>query len=409
MQKRSSEKTVSLYPRFIFFLNCHFWAPVFFLYFVSRFTVSQVFLLEAVYYFSVSVLEVPSGYFSDRLNRKLTLLLAICFLAVACLLFFCGNLFFVFILGQISMAAGFAFVSGTDTALHYEALKRLGREAEYPTREAAAGGMAFLAGALSAVIGGIAGSYSLPLVYLFTFFSLAGALACVYRMDDPGRGDPASPSLTFPAQVKVLLHKALGRELRPVFLFAVFMTVLVHIPYEFYQPYLKNIPGAFGKAGPIGTGFHLAATMLAGAWSTRYITRLTKHYGAWSVLFTMTVCLVLLVSMMAISYDGLVAGLLLLRTVPKAIATPIINSLASPRLPDSQRGTYLSLQSLCGRLSYGIVLIVMAVISRFSEDPVKASLTGAAIMGCALVAWVVIEKRICTANGSDTVFKAQSD
>lgn len=404
MKARGVEKTVILYPRFMFLSNCHFWAPVFFLYFASRFSISQVFLMEAVYYFSVSVLEVPSGYFSDRLSRKWTLASAICFLGTASILFYSGTRFITFILAQMAMAAGFAFVSGTDTALHYEALKKLGRESEYARREAEVGGLVFLSGALAAVVGGVAGFFSLRLVYLFSFLGLSGALVCVCWMEDPGKSGPETPSLPFYTQVKVLMKRALGHELRPLFLFAVFLTVLVHIPYEFYQPYLKRIPGAFGGTGPLSTGFHLAATMLAGAWSTRFIPGLTRRYGAWSLLFATVFALVFLIALMAFSYHGFIACLLLLRTVPKALAYPVINALASPRLPDSRRSTYLSLQSLCGRLAYGCVLLVMSVVSRLSPEPLQGALTVAACIGIALVAWIVFEKRFADSGEFDTVF-----
>ncbi len=407
MKAGGVEKTVELYPRFMFLLNCHFWAPVFFLYFASKFSVSEVFLMEAVYYFSVSVLEVPSGYLSDRMSRKWTLGAAILFLGVASLLFYGGTLFPVFILAQVMMAAGFAFVSGTDTALHYEALKSLGREGEYAGREAAVGGTVFLAGAVAALVGGIGGFFSLRLVYLFTFFSLAGALSCLLMMTDPGKNDDHGGGLSFHAQVKALLKRALGDELRPLFLFAVFLTILVHIPYEFYQPYLKTVMGSAGGAGPLGAGLHLAATMGAGAFATRFIPGLTVRYGAWSVLFAVTAALLFLIAAMAFTYHGLIAFLLLLRTVPKAVAWPVINALVAPRLPDSRRSTYLSLQSLCGRLAYGAVLLAMSAGARFSEDPLRFALILAGCVGAALTAWLLLEKRLADLAGGCTVFSVE--
>jgi MFS family permease len=37
---------------------------------------SRVLRLEAIYYIAVVILEVPSGYFSDRFGRRQTLLIA---------------------------------------------------------------------------------------------------------------------------------------------------------------------------------------------------------------------------------------------------------------------------------------------------------------------------------------------
>ena len=47
----------------------HFWYPIFFLYFLARLPLVQVLQLEAIYYAGVVLLEVPSGWFSDRIGR----------------------------------------------------------------------------------------------------------------------------------------------------------------------------------------------------------------------------------------------------------------------------------------------------------------------------------------------------
>ena len=44
--------------------------PVFFLYFSSHLSLSEVLRLEALYCLAVVVLEAPSGYFSDRVGRR---------------------------------------------------------------------------------------------------------------------------------------------------------------------------------------------------------------------------------------------------------------------------------------------------------------------------------------------------
>jgi len=45
---------------------------IFFLFFKAHLEIKIVLLLEAIYYISVVLLEVPSGYFSDRIGRKIT-------------------------------------------------------------------------------------------------------------------------------------------------------------------------------------------------------------------------------------------------------------------------------------------------------------------------------------------------
>ena len=71
----------------------------------------QVIQLSAVYYLSVFVLEVPSGYFSDRIGRRTTLLIAACALILSYSCFIVGAGFWWFAAGQFLLATGIAMQS----------------------------------------------------------------------------------------------------------------------------------------------------------------------------------------------------------------------------------------------------------------------------------------------------------
>src|SRR6056297_3078966 len=94
-------RNVRLYPWYALAFNAYFWMPVFFLYFLRHMSLADVLRLEAIYYLGVVLLEVPSGYFSDRIGRKPTLLIANSALALAYLVFFLGDSFAVFALAQV--------------------------------------------------------------------------------------------------------------------------------------------------------------------------------------------------------------------------------------------------------------------------------------------------------------------
>jgi MFS family permease len=116
----------------------------------------------------VVLLEIPSGYFSDRYGRRPTLLIACGALLVAYAIFFFGNSFGDFALAQAFLAVGLVFNSGTDTSLHYDSLASLGREAEFGDREAVVAKDSILAGGLAAVIGGAVGIIDLRYAYLLS-------------------------------------------------------------------------------------------------------------------------------------------------------------------------------------------------------------------------------------------------
>ncbi|NIM72336.1 MAG: MFS transporter, partial [Gammaproteobacteria bacterium] len=73
------------------------------------------------------MLEVPSGYFSDRVGRRPTLILSAAGWAGGSIIFCTTSSFAPFLLAQFLYAFGMAMKSGSDTSLLYESLRALGR------------------------------------------------------------------------------------------------------------------------------------------------------------------------------------------------------------------------------------------------------------------------------------------
>lgn len=161
------------------------WIPVFFLYFSKYASLEQVIQLSAVYYISVFILEVPSGYFSDKVGRKITLMISATSLVFAHSLFLVGEGFTVFAMGQFMLAAGIAFQSGTDTALHYDSLVAVGRESEYEVREARAEKFGLSSLAVATLLGGVLGSVDLRSAYILCLLGGFGTLLIVWNLTEP--------------------------------------------------------------------------------------------------------------------------------------------------------------------------------------------------------------------------------
>ena len=130
------EKNLRLYPWFSVALESLFWAPVFILLFSSKLPVSEVLLLESLYYVAVVFLEIPTGYISDKIGRRFSLLLAAGFIGVSNLLFFIGEDFTLFLGAKVLMAFGFTCKSGTDASFHYDTHQALGRTESFGDAEA---------------------------------------------------------------------------------------------------------------------------------------------------------------------------------------------------------------------------------------------------------------------------------
>jgi len=361
------QRNVRLYPWYVVATNAYFWLPVFFLYFNERVSLEDVLRLEAIYYAAVVLMEVPSGYMSDRLGRRVTLLVSTVAMTAAHGLFWVGADFLMLAAAQTCLAAGIAFNSGTDTALHYDSLAALKREKEYAGREAMVARNAFFAGAVAAVAGGAVAVFDLRFAYGLSFVAAVVAIAIVVAMVEPGPRSGAGAHGWFVAHLG-RCAKLLGRpSLRWLFCFAVLMTILNHIPYEFYQPYIGLLAADLdpsGRGTPLAAGLHAGVTMLIGAWIAGRAVRIRDRIGLAQTLLLSTVLQVAIIAAMALVLHPLIALLIVLRSSPRALMAAPLNAAVVPQVGTEHRATYLSMQSLAGRLAFAGTLAGLSSIGR---------------------------------------------
>ena len=89
---RSLERNLQLYGWYFPLSRTYFWSPIFFLFFSERFSIEQILQLQSLYYVSAVVLEVPSGYLSDRVSRTATLLMSALASVLSYALFFFNSM-----------------------------------------------------------------------------------------------------------------------------------------------------------------------------------------------------------------------------------------------------------------------------------------------------------------------------
>jgi predicted MFS family arabinose efflux permease len=354
----AQSRTLALYPVYQAARNALFWLPVFFLYLSSACTVAEVLVLEAIYYAGVVVLEVPSGYLSDRVGRKPTLVAAMVAVTAAHAVFATTHDFVAFAGAQLLLAAGMAFNSGTDGALLYDTLAARGEADSYGDREGKAQSLGLISMSLASAIGGVLAGVDLRLAYVLSGVAAAVGLVVALGFEEPSDGDRhARPPIE---QLRAVWSSFGSPKLTWVFAFVVAMTVFNHVPYELVQPYLALLLGR-GEEGldptPMAAGMIAAVGMLISAYASRRSADLARAWGPARTWIAMLALQAAIIGALGVAVHPLVAVVLLLRGVPGAVMRPTVGAMVHPLLDAGVRATYMSFQSLAGRLAFSLSLL----------------------------------------------------
>ncbi|MAV55543.1 MAG: hypothetical protein CMJ28_06260 [Phycisphaerae bacterium] len=345
-----------------FLTGLHFWYPIFFLYFMARLPLVEVLQLEAVYYAGVVLLEVPSGWFSDRVGRRPTLLISNAMHVAAALLFAVSGAgdFLILAAAQLCLATGFAFTSGTDAAFLHDSMRTLPSDA-YEQLEARSGKIGFLASAGAAAIGGVCWMFDARLAYVLTACSSLAAFGLLLLMVEPPRASRAS------APVKQLVR--CFQDLRDAAVWRLVawwsgMIVLWHIPWEYLQPALNDLSG--GKFVGLLSGAHWTLAMLLAAWASGLGPWLRKRFGLSGTLLFSTLFVCVLNASLWLALESqtmaVVAVFLALgRSMPRAAANAPHRAALLSRIGEDRKATMLSIQSLLGRGLFALTLLLLAM------------------------------------------------
>jgi MFS family permease len=94
-------------------------------------SVRQIGYFMAIGQIAGFLMEVPSGYLSDKIGHKRVLVLARVFLILSTIFYLIGGSFWVFALGSTFFALDLAFTSGAKSAFFHDVFKAMGREKDH--------------------------------------------------------------------------------------------------------------------------------------------------------------------------------------------------------------------------------------------------------------------------------------
>ena len=336
-----------------------FWLPTVFLYLIEQVGLTRALQLGALYYLTVVVLEVPSGWFSDRVGRVAALRVTAVAWIGTHLLFLVGGLGPI-VAAQVLLAVGYAFLSGTDATFHFDTLDGAGRAREFEEREAVVRRGLLVATAVSAVVGGGLAFVDLRLPFAASLVAAAVQLAATLRMGEPPR---VSRSQGLGADLRSVVRHLRRPLLAWVTLYVVAEVILIHLVSELTPPYLAMVlerPADDPAAAAAIAGVAAAVVALVGAGVLRHVDTGRRRLGVGVVLVALALASAGSVVLMATVTSLWVLPAVATRGMQAAATSVLVPGLVARRVEQHHRATMLSVTSLAGRCGYALVLLSLA-------------------------------------------------
>ncbi len=336
------------------------------------FSMHQIFLAEATFAITLVILEVPSGYFADRYGRKISIVLGALLHIFGFALYAGFQNFWQFVLANIIIGMGVAFISGADSALIYESLEQINQKKRYKKVQGNNFAISRLASVASTLIGAWLFTLAprlpfylsvVPFIFIF-FVTLTLHETKVHHEIHEGWGH-------FREIIKDSLFS--NKKLRNFLLFTS-IGAFFTIGFFMNEAYMSFI-----ELPLIYFGVVIALMNIASGLAAKYAENIENYIGKPMSLMAMVFLPAIAWMGMALFNSFWVLPLLILSSLLWGFSSPIFSEFIHEMTTKDRRATVISISGLLTRLVFTLVAPLIGYITDvFSVQ--EALLLGAVIL-----------------------------
>ena len=199
----------------------------------------QIGIYVGIGYLFSFLLEIPSGYISDKFGHKKTLVLTKIFALISLLLFIFADSLIYFILGSIFLSLQFAFKSGTDSAFMHNTLTALKRERDFTKVMSRISGNSSLVSAIMIILLPLLTTYSLKLpLQIYLIVDIIGLIAVLSLVSPVEKFDASEVTIK---SAWNLAKKEVGTGFYATTIFLGLITGMAIGSTPFREPYLTSL------------------------------------------------------------------------------------------------------------------------------------------------------------------------
>jgi MFS family permease len=314
-------------------------------------SMSQVLVIQSIFSIAIVIFEVPSGYFADVSGRKNSIVIGSFLVFGGFVVYAASYGFWGFLIAELILGLGSSFISGSDSAMLYDTLADLNREAEYMKLEGRLLSMASLSEGIASIIGGFLAVISLRTPLLAEAALLVITLPLALTLIEPKRQKLDASEGNLKVILNVITFSLKDRpDIRWLIIYSSVIASATLTMVWFIQPYLAAAGLPLSWFGIVWAGLQFSV-----AYFTLTAHRIEKFVGSGRAMLVLLILIFFGYSMTA-QFQTIWGALFLLTFYfARGLANPIFRTYINQRISSDIRATVLSLRNLVGRFIFSAV------------------------------------------------------
>lgn len=329
-----------------------FYIPIFVLFLQENgLNMQQILTLQAIFSIAITLFEVPSGYLSDKLGRKNTIIIGSIFSFIGLYTYYSSFSFLGFLTAEILLGIGVSFVSGSDSAMLYDTLEAEGNKEKYRKTEAVYQSIGNFSESFSSIIGGFIALASLRYTFVPNLVLALIAILVSFTLKEPIKQTIATRTNPFKEILQIVKYSLKEhKEVAALIFYAGLINTCTLLMVFFIQPYLEQNQINLIYFGIIWAGLNFSVGIFS-LYADKYEKLLGRKKALVSLIF------LLLIGFIGVSLSKSYFGLLpiLIFYFVRGISGPIVKDYVNQIISSDIRATVLSVKNLVGRLLFAIL------------------------------------------------------
>ena len=321
-------------------------------------SMQDIMVLQALYSLALVIFEVPSGYFSDTIGRRNSLITGSVLGTFGFIIYSLSHSFFGFLCAEMILGFGYSFISGTDSALLYDTLLETEKEKDFTKRQGRLSATANFSEAAAGILGGIIAVSSLRLNFYIETGVIALSIPVALSITEPKIHRNLKSHMTYKGFYNIIRETFTDP---PLFWLIICNAVILASTLTiiwFVQPYLKMSDIPLIMFGVIWTVLNLSVGV-----SSLYADKLKNILGN-KFSFILPVILVI-TGYFSLTFMNLKWAFVLfvLLYIARGFTLPVFTNRINMQIPSERRATVLSIRVLITRLIFCVIGPIAGYIS----------------------------------------------